>query len=71
VYIAVTREDAGVLIDGARLPNLPPSVASVLSRPTSRGLFTEVPWRSLLEEVVSTDFVVEGASRIELVVETP
>jgi hypothetical protein len=71
IYLSATREDTGVLLQGARLPNLPPSVASVLSRPRSKGNFVEVPRRSVLEEVVLTEYAVQGVARIELEVEAP
>lgn len=66
IYIAATREDSGVLLEGTRLPNLPPSVANVLSRPRSRGSVVAVPRRSVLEELIETEFAVEGSARIEL-----
>jgi hypothetical protein len=71
LYIVATREDSGVLLEGSRLPNLPPSVANVLSRPKSRGNFVVVRRRSVLEEVVETKYAVEGSARIELEVEAP
>ena len=71
IYIAATREDSGVLLEGTRLPNLPPSVANVLSRPRSRGSVVAVPRRSVLEEVIETEFAVEGSVRIELEVAGP
>jgi hypothetical protein len=71
VYIVATRSEAGVSLSGERLPNLPPSVATVLSRPP-RGVGTgELIERSILEEVVPTEFVVEGSARIGLNVEAP
>jgi hypothetical protein len=51
------------------LPNLPPSVDGVLSRPRSRGNFTVVSRRSVLEEVILTDYAVQGLTRIQLEVE--
>jgi hypothetical protein len=71
VYLSATREDSGVLLQGARLPNLPPSVASVLSRPRSKGNFVVVPRRSVLEEIILTEYAVQGAARVELEVEAP
>ena len=71
IYIAATREDSGVLLGGARLPNLPPSVANVLSQPPSRGNFVRVPRRSILEESVETAYAVEGSAEITLEVEAP
>jgi hypothetical protein len=71
IYIAATRADSGVLLGGSRMPNLPPSVANVLSRPSSRGNFVHVPWRSILEESVETAYAVEGSAEITLEVESP
>lgn len=69
VYLLASQDDTGVLLGGARLPDLPPSVARVLSRPRSRGNFTVVPQRSIFEEELPTDYAVEGSARIELEVE--
>jgi hypothetical protein len=69
IYITANQEDSGVLLGGARLPNLPPSVVSVLSRPKSRGNFTVVPQRRVLEEVISTEYSVEGSTQLQLEVE--
>jgi hypothetical protein len=69
VYIAANREDAGVLLEGSRLPNLPPSVTHVLTRPETHGNVTLVRQRTVLEESIETPFAVEGAARIELDVE--
>jgi len=69
IFILASGEDAGVLLGGARLPSLPPSVNSVLSRPRSRGNFSIVNRRLVLEEVIDTDFLMEGAKRLVLEVE--
>jgi hypothetical protein len=69
VYIQASREDTGVLVGGDRMPNLPPSVARVLTRPRSKGHVTTIPRRSVLEEVVWTEYAVEGYARIHLEVE--
>jgi hypothetical protein len=69
IYILASREDSGVLVGGDRMPNLPPSVARVLTRPRSKGNVTPIPRRSVLEEVVATDYAVEGYTRIHLEVE--
>jgi hypothetical protein len=71
VYIMASSLDDGVFMDGARLPNLPPSVASILARPKSRGNFAVIPNRAILEVELLTDYAVEGLSRIQLEVETP
>ena len=71
IYIAATRDDNGVLLQGSRLPNLPPSAATILSRPRSRGNLVAVPRRAVLEETIPADFAVTGLARIELEVEAP
>lgn len=71
VYILALREDRGVLLGGARLPNLPPSVHGVLARPQSLGNFAVIPRRGVLEEEIPTGFAVEGFARVQLEVEAP
>ena len=71
VYILATQEDAGLLLGGTRLPNLPPSAATVLSRPQRDGHRPRVVQRGIVEEVVMTESAVEGVARIRLVLETP
>jgi len=69
IYILASREDSGVLLGGVRLPNLPPSVATVLTRPRSSGNYTYIPRRGILEEVIPTEYAIEGSARIHLEVE--
>jgi hypothetical protein len=71
VFISATRDDPGAVLGGARLPNLPPSVAQILSNPRQRGDFLPVPQRSVLEETIATQFAVDGAATIELEVVAP
>ena len=69
VYIVASREDAGVFLGGSRLPNLPPSVNTILSRPRSRGNFSMIPQRNILEEEIRVDYAVDGLARVQLEVE--
>jgi hypothetical protein len=71
VYVLGTREDSGVVVEGERLPSLPPSALSILLRPRSRGNFTVVQRRAVLEEEIPAEFEVEGLARIQLDVEAP
>jgi len=71
IYVVANREDSGVLLAGVRLPSLPPSAIGILSRPKRRGNLTIVPSRRILEEVIATDYSVEGAARLEIEVEAP
>ncbi len=65
LYIVASAADPGVFVEGARMPNLPPSVAAVLSRPGGRDNRNRVS-RHLLDESLSVGTVVEGAIRLEL-----
>jgi len=69
IYILASRDDSGVLLGGDRMPNLPPSVSRVLVRPGSKGNVTSIPQRSILEEVLPSEYAVEGYARILLEVE--
>ena len=69
VYIVASRDDSGVFLGGARLPNLPPSVTSVLARPRSLGNYAVIPQRGILEEEIPTGYAVEGLARIQLEVQ--
>lgn len=71
IYIAATREDPGARLGGSRLPNLPPSVAHVLSHPRQRGDFLPIPRRSVIEEAIVTEHAVEGAATIEIEIVAP
>jgi hypothetical protein len=69
VYVVALRDDAGVSLGGARLPNLPPSAATMLTRPRSRGNFALVAQRSVLEQSIPVEFEVEGVARVQIEVE--
>lgn len=71
LYIVASRGDAGAFLDGARLPNLPPSITTLLTRPRSWGNYTMLPERPVLEADVPTDAAVEGFARVTLDVESP
>ena len=71
VYIVALQDDSGVYLGGSRLPNLPPSVTSVLSRPRTLGNFAVIPRRGVLEENIPTDSMVQGLAKVHLEVEAP
>ncbi len=71
VYVSAFSEDSGAFVGGARLPNLPPSVSSILTRPRTRGNLALVRRRGILEEEIPTDYAVEGLARLQLQVEAP
>jgi len=71
IYIVATREDSGVFLAGSRLPNLPPSAVSVLTRPRSRGNLAVVNRRAVLEERIDTEHAISGSARVVLEVVAP
>jgi hypothetical protein len=71
IFIVATDDDSGVLLEGSRLPGLPPSATAILSLSGSRGNLTPIPRRRILEESIGTEYAVEGGARIELQVEAP
>jgi hypothetical protein len=71
VYIVASRSDNGVFFGGARLPNLPPSVTAILTRPRSFGNYTFVPERGVLESEIPANGAVEGFVRVALEVVAP
>jgi hypothetical protein len=71
VYIVASRGDNGVFLGGARLPNLPPSVTSILTRPRSYGNYTFVPERGVLEEDMPAESAVAGFVRVAIEVVAP
>ncbi len=66
LYIVASRPDNGVFLNGARLPNLPPSITSILTRPRSFGNYTFVPERGVLEAEVPIDAAVDGFVRVAI-----
>jgi hypothetical protein len=71
LYIVASRADNGVFLGGARLPNLPPSITSMLTRPRSFGNYTFVPERGVLETDLPADGAVEGYVRVVVEVIAP
>ena len=71
LYILASRADNGVFLGGARLPNLPPSITSILTRPRSFGNYTFVPERGVLETDLPADGAVDGYVRLNVEVVAP
>ncbi|HEX4825303.1 MAG TPA: SpoIVB peptidase S55 domain-containing protein [Candidatus Polarisedimenticolaceae bacterium] len=71
VYLLASRGDVGALLGGARLPNLPPSVTTLLTRPRSWGNYASMPQRGVLEDEIPADAALEGFARVTLEVEAP
>ncbi len=69
LYIVAVREDGGVFLGGSRLSNLPPSAQAILSRPRSRGNYSTIPQRALVEEQIPVDYEIEGFTRVQVEVE--
>jgi hypothetical protein len=71
LYIVASRPDNGVFLGGARLPNLPPSITTILTQPRSYGNYTFVPQRGVLETDVAADGAVDGFVRVSVEVVAP
>jgi len=71
VYVVGRGPDHGVLLRGSRLPNLPPSAATVLTRPWSAGPRALLSERTIVEQALATDYAVEGAVQLALEVVAP
>lgn len=70
-YLLASRGDSGAFLGGSRLPNLPPSVTTLLSRPRSWGNYAIMVQRGVLEEEIPADAALEGFARVTLEVEAP
>jgi hypothetical protein len=69
VYAVLTRSDNGIVFQGHRLPNLPPSVAEVMVRPQTRGNYLRLWYRGIAEETLDTDTMVSGYKLLSVDVE--
>jgi len=64
IYATVIRPDSGAYLSGYRLPNLPPSVSSILLQPTAeRHGSGRVGFRALVESSAETSYAVRGYQR--------
>jgi hypothetical protein len=69
LYAVLTRADNGLVFQGARLPNLPPSMSEVMARPQTRGNVQRVLYRGIAEEALALPYALEGYRLIAIDVE--
>lgn len=69
IYLLFTREDKGLFMQGVRFPNLPLSKASIMIHPQTKGNYTILKERGVMEESISTPYMIEGYKKIEFYVE--
>jgi SpoIVB peptidase S55 len=69
LYVILTRPDNGILFQGTRMPDLPPSKALVMIRPQTEGNFLRVGFRGISEDSIPTSFAVDGYKTLTLEVE--
>lgn len=69
LYAVLTRSDNGLIFQGERLPNLPPSISQVMARPQTRGNYARVWYRGVAEESIPLGYAVEGYRLLSLDVE--
>ena len=66
LYIQLLRADAGAVVNGRRLPSLPPSVLGVLSAEQRGGSFSPLRTAVLREWHLAFDHVVSGSRRLTI-----
>lgn len=69
LYAVLTRGDNGILFQGERLPNLPPSVSQVMARPQTRGNYQRLFYRAVAEESIPVGFSLDGYKLLSIDVE--
>ncbi len=69
IYAVLTRTDNGIVYQGQRLPNLPPSIALVMARPQTRGNYLRLWYRGVAEESIETGYMMSGYKLLSLDVE--
>ena len=69
LYVILIRPDNGILFQGTRMPDLPPSKALVMMRPQSEGNYQRVGFRGISEDSIPTNFAVDGFKTLTLEVE--
>lgn len=71
VYIQLSRIDTGAVVNGQRLPSLPPSMLGVLGNAQRAGTFSPLDRVKLREWSLSLDdFVVSGSRRLNIELDT-
>ncbi len=69
VYALLIRTDNGIVYQGQRLPNLPPSVAQVMVRPQTHGNYLRLWYRGVAEESIETNYMLSGYKLLSIDVE--
>jgi hypothetical protein len=69
LYVVLTRSDNGLLFQGERLPNLPPSMSQVMARPQTRGNYLRLWYRGVAEESIPVALAVDGYRQLVIDVE--
>jgi hypothetical protein len=69
LYAVLTRADNGIVYQGQRLPNLPPSIAQVMVRPQTRGNYMRLWYRGIAEESIETPYMLSGYKLLSIDVE--
>jgi len=69
LYAVLTRPDNGLVFQGERLPNLPPSVSQVMARPQTRGNYLRMWYRGVSEESIPLGYAIDGYRLLSIDVE--
>jgi hypothetical protein len=69
LYVRFFRQEPGAVVKGEGLPGLPPSILAMLKSDRKAGALTPIRTSTLMEyELQATDYVVEGAKALRLLV---
>jgi len=69
IYVILTRPDNGILFQGSRMPDLPPSKVLVMLRPQTEGNYLRIRVRGISEDSIPTEFSLDGFKLLTLEVE--
>ena len=66
LYIQVRIKDSGMILEGEELSDLPPSIMGIMNSRRSSGASQRLRDRVLLEDVITTDYVITGSKRLSV-----
>lgn len=69
IYVRLLREDAGAVVNGEKLPALPPSVLAILEADRNGGQMAPLGNATLGEWDIATDYAVSGARFLSISVD--
>jgi hypothetical protein len=71
LYVQVRAMDNGLIVEGQEMLGVPPSVMNVMNTRSSGGVMQRLRDRQVVEDYIATDYVIVGAKRLLLNIDTP